>query len=65
MHEPTENRSVKSLFAVIIIVGHYTENGYITLILSVMTLIAEICDKLKIIITFPQTYVIIREGENI
>lgn len=43
MHESVENRSVKSLFAVKIIVSHYSKNAYITLIVGVMTLIDEIC----------------------
>lgn len=43
MYESAENRSVKILFAVRFIVGNYTGNGYITLIISVMTLMEEIC----------------------
>lgn len=43
MYESAENRSVKILFTVRFIVGNYTGNGYITLIISVMTLMEEIC----------------------
>lgn len=49
MHESAENCGVKSLFAVSFIVSCYTESGYITLIVSVKTLIAEICGKINFI----------------
>lgn len=45
MYESAENRSVKILFSVRFIVGHYTQNAYIAWIVSVMMLIAEICGK--------------------
>ena len=43
MHESAENCCIKILFTVRFIVGNYTENGYITLIVSAMTLMEEIC----------------------
>ncbi len=43
MHEFAENCRVKILFAVRIIVGNYSKSGFITLIVSVMTLMEEIC----------------------
>ena len=46
MHEPAENRCIKILFAVRIIVVYHVKNGYITLIVSIMTLMEEICGTL-------------------
>lgn len=63
MHEPIENSSIKSLFAVRIIVGQRTKNGYITLIVSVMTLIDEICGIYMNIIPF-QLFLVITEVTN-
>ena len=63
MHEPIENCSVKSLFAVRIIVGHYAENGYITLKIGTMTLIDEICGIHMNIIPF-QLFIVITEVTN-
>lgn len=64
MYEPIENCGVKSLFAVRFIVGHYTGNGYIAWVVSVMTLITEICGEyilclFEIIIPFEIFVVII------
>lgn len=48
MHEPAENRCIKILFAVRIIVVYHVKNGYITLIVSIMTLMEEICGKFSL-----------------
>lgn len=57
MYESAENCRVKILFAVRFIVGHYTQNGYITWIANVMTLIAEICGKTNFIYYIIYVYI--------
>lgn len=63
MYESAKNCSVKSLFAVRIIVSHYIKNAYITLKIGAMTLIDEICGIHMNIIPF-QLFIVITEVTN-
>ncbi len=65
MYESAENCRIKILFAVRFIVGHYTQNAYIAWIVSVMTLIAEICGIHMNIIPFQLFIVIIEMTNNV